>query len=497
MIKPHWIGVWAVKEVQMPHAKSARLIRLVKHFGFSVRRVDLLLATLTLGLVALTWPQSRAEPVDDWERQAPPLDLFFQALDQWGSGARPILDAISVSWRDAYTPMIVELAILAPYPDTRTEMFRFLRRETGRAFGEDTQRWMKWVWQQPYDPHPEYLAFKRTAYRLIDPRMASFFPEGARSLIRLDEVQWGGVHVNGIPPLDHPNYLPADEAGYLRDSHVVFGVSINGEARAYPKRILAWHEMALDALGGVEITLVYCTLCGTAIPYRSAVGNEHRTFGTSGLLYRSNKLMFDHESKSLWSTLLGEPVIGELAGSGLKLEYLPIVTTRWGEWRKSHPNTTVLSLDTGHERDYREGRAYQDYFSNDSLMFQVPDRDRRLKNKAEVLAILLSPALGEGEQESLAVSARFLQKNPVFQTELAGQVLTILTTPRGANRVYDTDDRQFERLEGDEVVDDDGRTWKVTEDALVSGDARLERVPAYRAFWFGWVAQFPETTLIK
>ena len=462
-----------------------------------VRILGPCLAALIVAGSALAAPQTCAEPIEEW-KQAPPLDLFLQARSQWGSGAGPILDAISVSWRDAYTPMIVELAIVSPYPETRTLMFRFLRRETGRAFGEDTQRWMQWVWQQPYDPHPEYLAFKRTIYGLIDPRMASFFPEGARSLIRLDEVQWGGVYVNGIPPLDHPEHIPADQAGYLRDNHVVFGLSINGEARAYPKRILAWHEMALDRLGGVEVTLVYCTLCGTAIPYYSVVGGQHRTFGTSGLLYRSNKLMFDHESKSLWSTLLGEPVIGELVGSGLRLEFLPIVTTRWGEWKSRHPDTTVLSLNTGHERDYREGRAYRDYFSNDRLMFQVPERDRRLKNKAEILGILLSPNEPEAAEEVLAISARFLQKNPVFRTELAGHRLTVLTNPAGANRVFATGDRRFEQLsENGRAVDATGRAWEVTEDALVLEDVRLERVPAYRAFWFGWFAQFPETALIK
>ncbi len=247
------------------------------------------------------------------------------------------------------------------------------------------------------------------------------------------------------PALDYPRHLPADQAGYLRDRHVVFGVALDGEARAYPKRILAWHEMALDSLAGVEITLVYCTLCGTAIPYHSVVGGQHRTFGTSGLLYRSNKLMFDHETNSLWSTLLGEPVIGELAGSGLRLESLPIVTTRWGEWRRKHPGTTVLSLDTGYERDYREGRAYRDYFSTDDLMFQVPARDNRLRNKAEVLGILLRPAAPGGESEALAVSARYLQRHRVFRTELAGRTLTIVTSPAGTNRVFDTGDRTFEQ----------------------------------------------------
>ena len=197
------------------------------------------------------------------------------------------------------------------------------------------------------------------------------------------------------------------------------------------------------------------------------------------------------------------PPLGEagglLVGVGLKLESLPIVTTRWGEWEKHTPRHDLSSsLDTGYDRDYGEGRAYRDYFSNDKLMFQVPERDNRLRNKAEVLGILLSPASPEGEQEALAVSARFLQKKRVFGTELAGRTLTIVTSPAGANRVFDTGDRTFSRLlENDQVVDDSGKVWKVTEDALVSEEVHLKRVPAYRAFWFGWFAQFPGTRLIR
>ena len=111
-------------------------------------------------------------------------------------------------------------------------------------------------------------------YAQIDPKMSSFFPDQVPSLIRLDEVEWGGVGVNGIPPLDYLESVSVSEAGYLEDSNVVFGLEINNEARAYPKWILAWHEMALDRLGGVELTLVYCTLCGTVIPYESEVGGQ-------------------------------------------------------------------------------------------------------------------------------------------------------------------------------------------------------------------------------
>ena len=464
------------------------------------RPLQVCLLGLTLSLAALSILPSRAEPLNDNSGEVPPLELFFQAGAVKDADAKPALEAIGRSWRDAYTAMLVELS--GPtYPEIKNRLFRFLSKQTGQFFGQDHQRWMKWVWKQPYDPHPEYLIFKRSFYKIIDPRMVKFFPPGRPSLVRLDEVQWGGVKVNGIPPLDHPKNIPASQADYLKDNHVVFGLSVEGSARAYPKRILAWHEMALDKLGGTEITLVYCTLCGTAIPYKSVVGGQHRTFGTSGLIYRSNKLMFDHESNSLWSTLLGTPVIGKLAGSGLKLESLPIVTTRWGEWRKKHPDTTVLSLDTGHERDYREGQAYKRYFATESLMFQVAQRDRRLRNKTEILGIVLSSYSTDAKEQPLAISSRFLKKKPVFQTELAGHSLTILTTRAGANRVFKTGKERFQRLlRDDRVVDASGKTWKMTEDGLVSEgnpDRVLPRIPAYRAFWFGWFAQYPETRLIK
>jgi hypothetical protein len=103
---------------------------------------------------------------------------------------------------------------------------------------------------------------------------------------------------------------------------------------------------------------VYCTLCGAMIRYDTSVDGVQHELGTSGFLYRSNKLMYDQATKSLWSTLSGTPVVGALVGQGIELRSLYVVTTTWKEWKKRHPNTTVLSLDTGHARDYREGAAY-------------------------------------------------------------------------------------------------------------------------------------------
>jgi len=478
----------------------------------------------------------------------PPLDLFFAAASPDNRVAKAALDVLATQWRDSYTPMIVDMARLlrpAPRPSaptggadigappsdgpddgddpgartlgaelaapggtgvTRESMIRsrlvsFLEKQTRKRFDQSLNGWRAWMWSLPYEPHPEYARFKGMVYGGgIDPRMQRFFPPNATSLIRLDEIDWGGVTVNGIPPLYYPKVLPAEAARYMRDGNIVFGVVVNGEARAYPKRILAWHEMAVDKLGGTEITVVYCTLCGTVIPYDSVVGGHRRGFGTSGLLYRSNKLMFDEETMSLWSTLEGKPVVGPLAGTGLQMTSHAAVTTTWGEWRATHPTTTVLSLDTGHKRDYGEGAAYRDYFSNDRLYFEVAKKDRRLKNKEEVLVMQVTPPAG-GEAQPVAIVAGFLERTPVFHFEVAGRRLLAVTSPKGANRVYALGRHevvfQSRPVTGD-LVDTAGRTWRQGEDALSLADGlvTLPRVVAQRAFWFGWYAQYPATLLL-
>jgi hypothetical protein len=225
--------------------------------------------------------------------------------------------------------------------------------------------------------------------------------------------------------------------------------------------------------------------------YQTNFEGKHYELGTSGFLYRSNKLMYDHETKSLWSTLQGTPVVGPLVDQGIKLNRRYLVTTTWGQWKKKHPDTTVLSLNTGHQRDYGEGVAYKSYFATDKLMFSVPRTDKRLKNKSEVVAM-------RNEQEQLAVAADFLVKNPVFQDKIGGVAIVILTDKSGANRVYESADKSFVSWDGVNVAtDEQGEKWTVTEDALTMKDTKLKRLPAHRAFWFGWFSQFPDTRLVK
>lgn len=208
-------------------------------------------------------------------------------------------------------------------------------------------------------------------------------------------------------------------------------------------------------------------------------------------MYRSNKLMYDAATKSLWSTLHGEPVVGELVGQQIALERSYVVTSTWGEWRRRYPNTRVLSSDTGFTRDYGEGIAYQKYFSTHELMFSVPHLDGRLQNKDEILAL-------RDEDQQLAISAEFLQRNSVFHGSISEKKFVVLTDRSGANRVYASGEHSFVNWDQDvQATDTLGNVWRVTSDALIHKAIRLERLPAHRAFWFGWYSQFPETRLIQ
>jgi len=428
------------------------------------------------------------------DRDESSVDRFMALIDDERSERRGAITEIEKYWDGNDVPLLLEILVFVQDPEIRSEIVRVLSERTGQAFGDDLNQWYRWSWNRDFDRDPSYATFKRLLYARIDPRFTEYFDEARISSIRLDEIRWGGVRRDGIPPLKNPETIPANDATYLADSDVVFGVHLGGKARAYPKRILAWHEMVKDVVGGVSINGVYCTLCGSMIIYQPDHNGKHYELGTSGFLYRSNKLMYDHETKSLWSTLEGKPVVGPLVGNGIELESLSVVTTTWGHWKKLHPTTDVLSLRTGHRRDYGEGVAYQKYFATDDLMFIVPKTDPRLKNKDEVLVV-------RGDHSSIALSAAFLKANRVYHLECDDQRLVVLTDDTYANRVYKCDDVQFEAWDGSTIIKSlDGVQWLVSESALTQhlNDSQvLVRAASHRAFWFGWYSAFPGTKLIQ
>lgn len=422
------------------------------------------------------------------------LDLFHSTS---GNVKKESLQFIDDHWKESFEIYAIETLYFMKDSKSFADLFLVLQEKTNKSYGFDFNAWYEYIWSKEPNYTEDYFSFKAAIHAVKDRRFTTYFLDHSeQSDIRLDEVRWGGVVQDGIPPLRNPKMISVEKATYLDDDNIVFGISINGDTRAYPKRILAWHEMFTAVVGNTPVTGVYCTLCGTVILYNSEKDGVHYQMGTSGFLYRSNKLMYDQKTQSLWNTIWGKPVIGPLVGKGIELEYLSVVTTTWGEWKHLHPETTVLSLKTGHRRDYGEGVAYQNYFSTDKLMFSVQNKDKRLKNKQEILAIRLPSET----DENIAISSKFLRKNPIYKGKINQNKFTVFTDKSGAHRVYLTQGIDFTSYDGHQAaIDSSGTSWMLFEDHLeaVSDKKRLELLPTHNAFWFGYKAAFPEVRLIK
>ena len=156
--------------------------------------------------------------------------------------------------------MALEVIRLSRRAQVSGALMSIMERQAGAGLGCDLDAWQRAMWNAPEAQHPRYAAFKGALYSLIDPRFSAYFHTVGEPLIRLDEIVWGGVRQDGIPPLRNPAMLAAANADYLEDDHIVFGMSVNGDARAYPKRILGWHEMFVDTVGVVPVAGVFCTV---------------------------------------------------------------------------------------------------------------------------------------------------------------------------------------------------------------------------------------------
>jgi hypothetical protein len=195
--------------------------------------------------------------------------------------------------------------------------------------------------------------------QIITEKKAKYIPAGpgqrpfdvTRHVIPLDDIESGGPWRDGIPALDHPVFLKAQNADRsLKSEDMVLGVEFGSIAKAYPVRILTWHEVVNDDVGEQPILISWCPLCGSGLVYDPRLDGRRFTFGVSGLLYKQNLLFFDRETDTLWSQIKGQAVTGPLAGSSLRL--LPVAMTTWGSWKTEHPETVVLSFQTGYKRDY-------------------------------------------------------------------------------------------------------------------------------------------------
>ena len=260
---------------------------------------------------------------------------------------------------------------------------------------------------------PDYLRYKRAIFTTVVPGWERLFVPGD---IDWRLVSWGGVQIdnrpfgstddpcNCIPASDNPKVSSAADATWLDDDDVVFGIEINGEARAYPRRIMEVREMVNDTLGGRDLGIPYCTLCGAAQAFftdRLPAGIKRPILRTSGLLSRSNKVMYDLRTHSVFDTFLGKAVTGPLSERNLQLEQATVITTDWGTWKQTHPDTTVLveELALGRDFDFRNGR------DADGPIFPVGDVDPRLPVHEDIIGAVAASGKPVAFQRSTAMVA--------------------------------------------------------------------------------------------
>lgn len=420
-----------------------------------------------------------------WAQQDPVLEALRSTL----YSGRTDFEAQMAYLTQRGKPDVVPALLTAMrYGDRRRdEISEVMETLSGQKLGTDWFDWMLWQERNPQlIPHPSLIPFKREVLLGLDQNFDLFLrPEYLardRMKIRLEEIAWGGVYKDGIPSLDNPTLLSAADASYLKGDDLVFGVSINGDVRAYPLRIMGWHEMFNEVIGGVPVALAYCTLCGSGILFETQVSGQRKpfVFGSSGFLYRSNKLMFDRETHSLWNQYTGKPVVGPLVDSGIELKQRPVVITTWDNWKTSHPGTRVLSLDTGHRRNYGSGVVYREYFASPELMFPAQVDQSQHRQKDYIFTIRQFGAARAWPLDAFS-------RTRVINDAIANRPLVLIGNPdRRTVRAYERRGHRFKAADGG-LVDESGRKWTLSEEMLTGPDgAQLPRVAGHISYWFAW-----------
>jgi Protein of unknown function (DUF3179). len=333
-------------------------------------------------------------------------------------------------------------------------------------------------------------------------------------LVPPEDILSGGPPPDGIPPIDAPRFLPAAaQRDLLPPEEPVVTLEIDGDARAYPVRILIWHEIVNDTVGGVPVAVTYCPLCNSAVAYRRVVRGVETTFGTSGRLYNSALVMYDRATESLWTHYDGRAVVGLLTGE--QLEPIPAPLMSWGDFLAAYPDGQVLDQTrTGFRRDYGVN-PYVGYDNPDTQPFLFRGTvDDRARAKQRVVGVTVGEesvafaldAISGGEARATNTT---IGGRPVVVLWKAGQASALERGNVGTGRDVGTTGVFFRELdgrvltlsaEGDHFVDaETGSTWNIV-GAAVSGPlagSELTRIPHLDTFWFAWSSYRPGTSLVE
>ena len=209
-----------------------------------------------------------------------------------------------------------------------------------------------WPWAPAAAALVLLLAVLAETARAEPARWRSEWPntDFAKTSIDLAEIRSGGPPKDGIPSIDHPKFVPISESTNLSPTEPVIGLAIEGDARAYPLRILTWHEIVNDVVGGLPVAVTYCPLCNSAVVFDRRVGGEATEFGTTGKLRNSDMVMYDRASESWWQQFLGEAIVGQRTGTRLKT--IPARLESWARFKERHPGGRVLVPNNPNARAY-------------------------------------------------------------------------------------------------------------------------------------------------
>lgn len=320
--------------------------------------------------------------------------------------------------------------------------------------------------------------------------------DGVRYTIHPSELEQGCPGGKDcIPSIDDPRFQSADGAAWLSPNDTVIGVEVDGESKAYPLRILNVHEIVNDELAGRPIAVTYCPLCRSGLVFSRSVAGTRLTFGVSGKLIDANLVMYDRQTETYWSQLEGQAVVGTLVPT--ELEPLPSSITTWREWRRAHPETRVLSRDTGIYPAYTyDSNPYAGYENSNRVGPGVDRVDDRLPQKE----IIYGVTVGE---TSRAYPQSVVDERDSINDEVAGVPILVVEDQRDGG--IDV----FARRQGNEtlafsvsngtLVDDRGNQWSFDGEALEGPHegARLERLSSHGFYWFAWSSFHPDTEVYE
>ena len=276
--------------------------------------------------------------------------------------------------------------------------------------------------------------------------------------IPVDEILAGGPPKDGIPALSDPQLIDSLDATYLQPNDRILGIEIDGVSRAYPISILNWHEIVNDQINDQQFAVTFCPLCGTGVAFSSNVGSKVTEFGVSGLLYNSDVLLYDRNTESLWSQIMGEAVAGKLLGE--KLKPIPINHTTWRDWLAQHPDTKVLSTETGYSRDYARN-PYQGYEQSRQLFFGVNNKaPENYHPKEQVIGLEIN-----GVYKAYPFVELEKQGQPQFTDTINGISVTI--------------------------------DWDSTNQSVILSNSEGVEIAGIQGFWFAWFAFHPDTLVFQ